>query len=183
MKTSPLELSGLVLVTPNLYRDGRGFFLERFNKAEFAKHGLPTEFYQDNHSRSLPGVLRGMHFQRDPAQGKLIGVTRGQIWDVAIDLRNGSATFGHHLGITLSADSGQMLWIPAGFAHGFCVLGDESADVLYKVDARYNPATECGIRWDDPDLAINWPLAKPIVSDRDLKFGTFADYKAGPMLY
>jgi dTDP-4-dehydrorhamnose 3,5-epimerase len=174
MKVTPLNLPGLVLVSPTIHRDARGFFMERFNRDRFWELDLPTHFVQDNHSRSFPGVLRGLHFQRDPAQGKLIGVSRGEIWDVAVDIRPDSPTFGKSLGISLSADSGQMLWIPAGFAHGFCVLGQEPADVYYKVDALYNPATEGGIRWDDPDLAIAWPLQTPIVSDRDKNLSTFA---------
>ena len=121
MKITPLELNGLLLITPVVHRDARGFFLERFSHDRFWDHNLPTHFVQDNHSRSLPGVLRGLHFQRDPAQGKLIGVARGEIWDVAVDIRPNSSSFGKCLGVRLTAESGQMLWMPEGFAHGFCV--------------------------------------------------------------
>lgn len=178
MNVTPLNLTGLVLISPTIHRDARGFFLERFNRERFWELDLPTHFVQDNHSRSFPGVLRGLHFQRDPAQGKLIGVNRGEIWDVAVDIRPDSPTFGKSLGVSLSAETGQMLWIPAGFAHGFCVLGQEPADVCYKVDASYNPASESGIRWDDPELAIAWPVPTPIVSDRDKNLGFFADCMA-----
>jgi dTDP-4-dehydrorhamnose 3,5-epimerase len=177
MKTTPLELPGLVLVSPTVYRDERGFFLERFNHERYWNSDLPSYFVQDNHSRSLPGVLRGLHFQRNPAQGKLIGVTRGEILDVAVDIRPDSPTFGRSIQVRLNAESGQMLWIPEGFAHGFCVLGQEAADVYYKVDGAYNPAGEGGIRWDDPDLAIAWPLQNPMISQRDRSLGSFADFK------
>src|SRR5262245_41452032 len=128
MKVIPLELRGLVLIEQVVHRDERGFFIERFNARKFTELGLPTEFVQENHSRSEPGVLRGLHYQNAPAQSKLVGVTRGRIWDVAVDLRPDSPTFGRHSALELSDDNGRMLWIPAGFAHGFCVLGDESAD-------------------------------------------------------
>src|SRR5437867_2019993 len=121
MKTTELGLQGLLLLTPTIHRDGRGFFLERFNLERFDRAALPTRFFQDNHSRSAPGVLRGLHYQANPAQGKLVGVTRGRVWDVAVDLRADSPTFGKSVGVELSDDNGQMLWVPAGFAHGFCV--------------------------------------------------------------
>jgi dTDP-4-dehydrorhamnose 3,5-epimerase len=178
MQTTRLALSGLVLITPRIHHDERGFFLERFNTERFWDHDLPTHFCQDNHSRSAPGVLRGLHYQTSPAQGKLIGVARGEIWDVAVDLRPDSPTFGKSLGVRLSAERGQMQWVPAGFAHGFCVLGNEPADVYYKVDAPYNPRAEGGIRWNDPDLDIDWPIASPIVSERDSGLESFAAYKA-----
>lgn len=177
MQVERLPLDGLVLITPQIYRDERGFFIERFQRDRFREHGLPTEFVQDNHSRSLPGVLRGLHFQSDPGQGKLIGVVRGRIWDVAVDIRPASPTFGKSFGIELSDENGLLLWIPAGFAHGFCTLGDDPADVLYKVDAPYRPAGEGGLHWADPDLAIAWPIRDPIVSARDEKLSSFAEYR------
>lgn len=181
MKTTPLAIDGLKLVELVIHGDQRGFFTERFNMTEFETQGLPTRFVQDNHSRSAPGVLRGLHYQFDPPQGKLVGVLRGRIWDVAVDLRPESATYGQHYGVELSDLNGRLLWMPAGFAHGFCVLGEEMADVLYKVDALYRPAGESGISWDDPDLAIPWPVQNPTVSARDQKLSSFAAYRAQPV--
>lgn len=180
MEVTPLEIADLLLVKLPVYRDNRGYFLERFNADAFAKHGLPARFAQDNHSHSLPNILRGLHYQSKPAQGKLVGVIRGRIWDVVVDLRAESATFGRTHGIELNDESGLQLWVPPGFAHGFCVLGDQPADVLYKVDAPYNPAGESGIHWADPELAIDWPVRKPILSARDDKLGAFAEYRAAP---
>ena len=157
----------LKLIQLTIHGDERGFFVERFQKDRFKAHGLPFEFVQDNLSRSAPGVLRGLHYQTDPGQGKLVGCTHGRIWDVAVDIRKDSPTFGKSFGVELSALNGKLLWVPAGFAHGFCVLGDEPADVMYKVDAPYNPSSEGGIRWDDRDLAIDWPINNPLVSARD----------------
>jgi len=161
--------------------DARGFFVERYNRDAYAALGLPTDFFQDNHSRSAPGVLRGIHYQHSPSQGKLVGVTRGQIWDVAVDLRADSTTFGQWYGTELSCENARMLWVPAGFGHGFCVLGEEPADVLYKVTAPYNPKGEGGICWDDDRLAIDWPIAQPQISERDAGLMTFADYQRSPV--
>lgn len=178
MKFTPLEIPGLVLVELKIQGDARGFFVERFRQDTFGQAGLPTAFAQDNHSRSAPGILRGLHYQTAPAQGKLVGVIRGRIWDVAVDIRPESPTFGKHIGVELSDINGKLLWLPAGFAHGFCVLGDEPADVLYKVDAPYNPTTEGGILWNDPELGIQWPIQNPITSLRDQKLQSFAGYRA-----
>jgi dTDP-4-dehydrorhamnose 3,5-epimerase len=178
MKVTPMDLPGLALINLTIHKDSRGFFIERYQADRFSDGGLPAPFIQDNHSRSFPRVLRGLHYQWKPAQGKLIGVTRGRIWDVVVDIRPDSATFGKSLGIELSDDNGLLLWAPAGFAHGFCVLGEELADVLYKVDAPYNAAGEAGIHWADPDLAIAWPVRRPVVSSRDDRLGSFADYRA-----
>jgi dTDP-4-dehydrorhamnose 3,5-epimerase len=167
MIVTELALSGLLLVELKIHWDDRGFFVERFNQERFDAHQLPIAFLQDNHSRSGPGVLRGLHYQKDPAQGKLVGVIRGRIWDVALDIRPDSPTFGRWHSCELSDVNGRLLWIPAGFAHGFCVLGQECADLLYKVDSRYNPRGEGGVHWADPNLAIPWPVAKPSVSSRD----------------
>jgi dTDP-4-dehydrorhamnose 3,5-epimerase len=180
MKVTPVEIKGLLLVQLRLHGDARGFFVERFQEARFREAGLPTHFVQDNHSRSGPRVLRGLHYQANPDQGKLVGVVRGRIWDVVVDVRPDSPTFGQSLGVELSDMNGQVLWIPPGFAHGFCVLGDEPADVLYKVDSPYTPSGEGGIRWNDPELAIAWPLKDPIVSARDQALGTFAQYRQKP---
>lgn len=183
MEISTLELPGLALVQLKLHGDARGFFVERFREDAFAKAGLPNYFVQDNHSRSAPGVLRGLHYQVSPAQGKLVGVVRGRIWDVAVDIRPNSPTFGKHFGVELSDMNGRLLWIPAGFAHGFCVLGSEPADVFYKVDGLYNAATEGGIAWNDPDLAISWPLESPAVSARDQSLASFAEYRKNPVAW
>ena len=180
MKFVALELSGLVLVELKVLGDARGFFVERFHEQRFAEHGLPTRFAQDNHSRSAPGVLRGLHYQLNPAQGKLVGVIRGRIWDVAVDLRPGSTTFGQRYGVEMSDLNGRLLWIPPGFGHGFCVLGDEPADVMYKVTAPYNPAGEGGVKWDDADLAIPWPIQNPTISGRDQKLPSFAELRSRP---
>ena len=168
------SLAGLKLVQLTVHGDERGFFVERYQAERFSQHGIPVTFVQDNHSRSAPGVLRGLHFQTAPTQGKLVGCVRGSIWDVAVDIRPGSPTYGHHYSVELSDMNGKLLWVPAGFAHGFCVLGDQPADVFYKVDAFYNPSTEVGIRWDDPDLKVQWPVSQPTVSARDAQLPSFA---------
>ncbi|HWE93657.1 MAG TPA: dTDP-4-dehydrorhamnose 3,5-epimerase [Tepidisphaeraceae bacterium] len=180
MKVVPLEIKGLMLVELKVHGDARGFFVERFQIDRFGEGGLPTHFAQDNHSRSAPGVLRGLHYQTNPTQGKLVGVVRGRIWDAVVDIRPDSATFGQHAAFELSDVNGRLLWVPPGFAHGFCVLGDEPADVLYKVDATYNPAGEGGVAWNDAQLAVPWPIANPTISQRDQKLPTFAQYKANP---
>jgi len=181
MKAIPLDLNGLILIELAVRRDVRGFFTERFQAARFEELGLPTNFVQENHSRSLPGVLRGLHYQHTPAQGKLVGVIRGRIWDAAVDLRVDSPTFGRHSSLELSDANGRLLWIPSGFAHGFCVLGDEPADVVYSVDAFYNPEGDGGIYWADSDLAIDWPIKDPILSQKDQWLARFASYKASPV--
>lgn len=178
MHVIPERLSGVLMIELDCFRDERGFFIERFNEHRFREAGVPVRFCQDNHSRSIPGVLRGLHFQTDPAQGKLVGVVRGRIWDVVVDIRPSSPTFGQHLGAELSDANGRLIWIPAGFAHGFCVTGDEPADVIYKVDSPYNKVTERGILWSDPELAIAWPVTHPIVSERDRALASFAEYRA-----
>jgi dTDP-4-dehydrorhamnose 3,5-epimerase len=180
MKISPLGLSGLLLIEPPMFRDARGFFVERHSDHRFQSHGLPR-FCQDNHSRSHPGTLRGLHYQAHPPQGKLVGVIRGTIWDVAVDIRPDSATYGKHVAIELNDNDSRLLWIPAGFAHGFCVTGSEDADVLYKVDSPYEPSTEGGIVWSDPELAIPWPIARPIVSERDCNLPHFSSYREAPV--
>lgn len=170
MKVRSLEIPELLLVELPVFRDDRGTFLERYHVDKFRAAGLPTNFVQDNHSKSAPGVLRGLHYQGVPApQGKLVGVTNGHILDVAVDVRPGSPTFGKYCAAELSSENNCLLWIPAGFAHGFCVLGDQVADVVYKCTSVYTPAAEGGIRWDDPTININWPLKNPLLSPRDEK--------------
>jgi dTDP-4-dehydrorhamnose 3,5-epimerase len=170
MKVSDVSISGLKLIELKIFNDNRGFFVERYNEKAFTDAGLPTRFVQDNHSRSSARVLRGLHYQTAPAaQSKLVSVLKGRIWDVAVDIRQDSPTYGKHYALELSDSNGLSLWIPAGFAHGFCVLGDEPADVLYKVDEFYSPNCDRGIRWDDPALNIPWPIHDPIVSEKDAR--------------
>jgi dTDP-4-dehydrorhamnose 3,5-epimerase len=166
MKFTPLPLPGLVLVEPAVHGDARGFFMETYREDRFAAAGIPTHFVQDNHSRSRRGTVRGLHYQRDPGQAKLVRCASGAIWDVAVDIRPDSPTFGRWHGEELTADNHRMLYIPIGFAHGFAVLSDV-ADVLYKVSSVYNAATEAGIAWDDPGIGVDWRVAEPILSERD----------------
>jgi dTDP-4-dehydrorhamnose 3,5-epimerase len=182
VKVSPLSLAGIVLIELRVYTDQRGFFVERYNEARFEQCGFPR-FCQDNHSRSVPGTLRGLHYQVRPAQGKLVGVIRGAIWDVVVDIRPGSPTYGRYLATELDDQNGRLLWVPGGFAHGFCVVGSQPADVIYKVDAPYEPTTEGGIVWSDPDLAIPWPVSQPTVSDRDRNLPSFGAYRQRPPLW
>jgi dTDP-4-dehydrorhamnose 3,5-epimerase len=180
MQVTPLDLPGLCLVELKVHGDQRGFFVERYNRTAFEKHGIPSHFVQDNHSRSAPGVLRGLHYQYGPAQGKLVGVTRGRIWDVAVDIRHDSPTFGKSYEVELNDTNGKLLWIPGGFAHGFCVLGDEPVDLLYKVDNYYDPKSEGGIHYADKEIGLNWPLQNPTTSARDRELPSFAQYRAAP---
>jgi dTDP-4-dehydrorhamnose 3,5-epimerase len=162
-----LELPDVLQVTPTRHVDARGHFAETWRRTAFAAAGIDADFVQDNLVRSVRGVLRGLHYQLPPrAQGKLVFVLSGEIYDVAVDLRPGSPTFGRSVSCTLSAASGNGLWIPAGFAHGYAVLS-ESADVLYKVTAEYDPASDRGVRWDDPTLAVRWPVKEPLLSAKD----------------
>ena len=175
MTESP-KLAGLKIIPLKIFHDERGFFLERYQQERFAALDLPRNFVQDNHSRSKPSVIRGLHYQHSPAQGKLVGVIRGKIWDVVVDIRKDSPTFGEHQAFELDDQSGIMLWVPGGFAHGFCVLGDGDADVIYKVDVPYSPLNEGGIAYNDPDLQIAWPVKNPVVSSKDQVLPSFKDY-------
>lgn len=161
------QLKGVLIIEPEVFRDARGFFMESYNKRTFQAHGIAYEFVQDNHSRSAHKVLRGLHYQdmRAP-QTKLVRCTLGQVWDVAVDLRVGSPTFGRWVGVELSAENARQLLVPIGFGHGFIVLS-EVAEVQYKCDAYYEPAAEGVILWNDPDIGIAWPLPDPILSSRD----------------
>jgi dTDP-4-dehydrorhamnose 3,5-epimerase len=160
-------LPGVLLIEPKVFGDARGFFLESWNRKTFADLGLDIDFVQDNHSRSSRGVLRGLHYQLDEPQGKLVRVTSGAVFDVAVDVRKSSPHFGQWTGHELSADNRRMLWIPPGFAHGFLVLSD-IADFLYKATAYYAPQWDRGIRWDDPEIGVQWPLAgAPLLSAKD----------------
>lgn len=178
MQLIKTPLQDAYVVQLQVHGDARGFFVERFHSEKLAAQGLALDCVQDNHSRSAPGVLRGLHFQADPPQGKLVGCVRGRIWDVAVDARPASPTFGQWHAEELSDINGKLLWIPPGFLHGFCVLGDEPADVLYKVTGRYNPASEVGVHYADPQLNITWPGDSFLVSDKDKALGSFADYQA-----
>ena len=160
------RLDGLVLLTPAKYGDERGFFMETYRADTWAAQGVPTEFVQDNHSRSRRGTVRGMHFQLSPGQGKLVRVARGRVLDVVVDIRRDSPTFGQWESVELDDERAQQLWIPVGFAHGFCVLSDV-ADFVYKVTSYFDPATETGFSFADPDVGIEWPDGELIYSQRD----------------
>ncbi len=176
-----LPIIGLMLIESKEFHDERGFFTERYNRETFLKEDFNETFVQDNFSRSLPGVLRGLHYQFDQPQGKLVGCTRGRIFDVVVDLRHTEPTFGQYFGVELSGEKTLALWIPPGFAHGFCVLGNESADVLYKVNSVYNPKGELGIRWNDAKFGIHWPLSSPKLSAKDIVAPGFEDYLKSPL--
>lgn len=162
-------LSGVLLIKPKVYGDHRGFFLEICRTEEYAAVGISLPFVQDNHSRSTRGILRGMHYQFPNTQGKLVFVTRGKVFDVAVDIRRSSPNFGHWFGTVLDDENHNQLWIPPGFAHGFCVLSDV-ADFMYKCTEIYHPEQDAGFLWNDPDVAIQWPLeGEPILSEKDKK--------------
>ncbi len=168
------ELEGLVVIEPKVFEDDRGFFMETFHRPRFAAAGIDVEFVQDNHSRSSLGVLRGLHYQLTRPQGKLVRVLRGQIFDVAVDLRRHSPTFGRWYGCHLTENNRRQLYIPPGFAHGFCVTSDV-ADVIYKCSAVYHPQDERTLIWNDPALDIHWPVASPIISGKDALGRRLAD--------
>lgn len=163
-------IDGLILVIPQVFRDKRGFFMERFKHSDFAKASITEHFVQDNHSKSAKDVLRGMHYQKEPsAQGKLVYCIKGKIFDVVVDIRKGSPSFGKWRGIDLSDENDYMLYVPKGFAHGFLVLSDE-ATVIYKCTGEYSKENERGIIWNDPVVNINWPVESPVLSDKDKQF-------------
>jgi len=176
MKVEPQAIPDVLLIEPARLGDARGFFSEVWSRRGLAASGLDVEFVQDNHSLSREaGVLRGLHFQRPPAaQGKLVRVVRGSILDVAVDIREGSPTYGRHVACVLSAANWQQLWVPRGFAHGFATL-EPDTEVLYKVDAYYDRAADAGILWSDPALGIAWPVETPILSDKDRTAPRLAD--------
>ncbi len=167
------EITDVILIKPKIFLDDRGFFLESYKRSDYKKAGIDVEFIQDNHSQSIKGVLRGLHFQKKPyEQGKLVRCIKGAIFDVAVDVRKGSATFGRWVAYELTEENNFMIWIPQGFAHAFLTLS-ERAEVMYKVsNSEYAPEYDAGVRWDDPDIAIQWPLKKygivqPILSPKD----------------
>ncbi len=171
------EIPDVILVEPDVFGDDRGFFMETWHAEKFAAGGIAADFVQDNHSRSSQGILRGLHYQVTKPQGKLVRVLSGEVFDVAVDLRKSSATFGHWVGMSLSAENKKMLWVPPGFAHGFYVISQQ-ADFFYKCTDFYAPELERAIRWDDPDLAIDWPLTNdkpPVLAPKDEAAAAFKD--------
>jgi dTDP-4-dehydrorhamnose 3,5-epimerase len=169
MKVEPAGLPGLLLIEPTCFRDERGFFLESYQKERYRTAGIDDDFVQDNHSRSEKGVLRGLHFQVRRPQAQIVTVLRGRIFDVAVDLRPGSQTFGQWCGLELSDAKPRQLYMAPGLAHGFCVLSD-GADLHYKVSRYYDRADEGGVLWNDPDIGIRWPIAQPTISARDAAY-------------
>lgn len=169
-------LPGVLIIEPRVFGDSRGFFMETWNAAGFAGAGLDLTFVQDNHSRSQKGVLRGLHFQNPGPQGKLVRVTQGAVYDVAVDLRGSSPTFGQWVGVELSADNKRMFWVPEGFGHGFLTLEDDT-DFLYKCTAPYAPQSEFTLAWDDPAVGIDWPTVgcDPLISEKDARGLALAD--------
>jgi dTDP-4-dehydrorhamnose 3,5-epimerase len=177
MTFQELELKDLILISPSVFGDDRGFFMETYNKDVFSKAGLTMEFVQDNHSKSTEGVLRGLHFQNPPfAQGKLVRVTKGAIWDVVVDLRKSSPTYKKVAKVLLNDVDKRMLYVPVGFAHGFVSI--EPCEVQYKCTNVYNKASELGIRWDDSDLAIDWTIENPLVSTKDQELPYLRDIES-----
>lgn len=174
MEVVELSLSGLKLLKPRVFRDERGFFLESFRTERCREAGITSDFVQDNHSRSVRGTLRGLHYQSTPGQAKLLRVVSGRIFDVAVDIRPGSPTFGKWEGVYLDAEDHHQVFIPIGFAHGFCVVS-EVADVLYKVSNPYDATTECTLSWNDPAIGVIWPVEDPVLSARDHRGESLAD--------
>ena len=170
MKFIPLDIPGLVVIEPHIFEDSRGYFFESYRHDVFSKHGIPEPFVQDNESKSSLGVLRGLHYQIEPhAQAKLVRVLKGKVFEVAVDIRPASPTFGRHFSTVLEGSKKQLLYVPVGFAHGFCTLEDET-EFFYKVSDFYSPEYERGILWNDPDLAIPWPKMEYTFSAKDQKY-------------
>ena len=176
MRIETTPLAGLAVIHPDVFPDDRGWFYESYNIDKFKTLGIETTFVQDNHSKSVKDTLRGLHFQTAPGQAKLVRCTLGKIWDVAVDIRPKSPTFGKWHAVELDDQSKLSFFIPVGFAHGFCVLSD-MAEVQYKCSSVYNGSTEAGIAWDDPDFAVAWPVATPLLSKRDVGNQSFKQYK------
>jgi dTDP-4-dehydrorhamnose 3,5-epimerase len=178
VKITQTELSGVLVIAPDVFADERGYFIESYQRTRYAAApGLDVEFVQDNHSHSLRGVLRGLHLQRGKPQGKLVRTVTGHVWDVAVDVDPRSPTFRQWVGVGLTGDNHLQFYIPPGYAHGFCVLSD-TADVEYKCTQLYDAKDEVGIAWNDPELAIAWPVTAPRMSDRDRRNPTLAEYLA-----
>lgn len=177
MEVCALAIPDLKLVTPRVFPDHRGFFLESYQEARYADAGISVRFVQDNHARSTLGTLRGLHYQSSPGQAKLVRAVRGRVFDVAVDIRPDSPTFGRWAGVELDAETHQQLFIPVGFAHGYCVLS-EIAEVEYKVSSYYDAAAEMSLRWNDPEIGVAWPAVTPVLSARDEQAEAFAAYRA-----
>lgn len=175
MKIELTHLEGVKLIIPQVFEDERGFFMETYHEEKFKDHGLPTKFVQDNHSRSSKGILRGLHFQKPQWQGKLVRVIQGEIFDVAVDVRKDSSTYGQWYGTFLSDKNKNQLYVPEGFAHGFCVVSD-IADVVYKCTSLYKPDEDNSLLWNDKDIGIEWPIDNPILSEKDKNAKTLAQY-------
>jgi len=175
IKIESRHLQDVVIVIPDIFQDSRGFFSETYRADQFRVLGLPTEFVQDNHSRSARGVVRGLHFQWDPPMGKLMRVTAGAAFLVAVDIRKGSPTLGRWVGVEASAQNRKQVWAPAGFARGFCALADNT-EIQYKCTGIYNGKAESAIRWNDPQIGIQWPVTDPVVSEKDQKARSLADW-------
>ena len=173
MRVTETRLPGVLLIEPDVHRDGRGFFVETYHIDRYRECGIAAPFVQDNHSRSIQGTLRGLHLQLQRPQGKLIHVIEGEIFDVAVDVRRGSAAFGRWVSVALSADNFRQVYVPPGFAHGFCVVSP-IAQVEYKCTDVYDPASEIGIAWNDPAIGIEWPARDPLLSPRDRAHPTLA---------
>ena len=177
MKVIETKLPGVLIIQPKVFADHRGFFKETFEAQRYAEVGIDLPFVQDNHSRSQQGVLRGLHLQKTRPQGKLVSCSNGAVYDVAVDVNPESATFGQHVGVELTDDNHRQLWIPPGYAHGFCVLSDV-ADFQYKCTDLYFPEDEGGLIWNDSDVGIDWPIKDPALSDKDWKLPTLAQILA-----
>jgi dTDP-4-dehydrorhamnose 3,5-epimerase len=177
MKVIETSLPGVLVVEPQVFKDPRGFFYESYNEGKFVKAGIHANFVQTNVSRSARGVLRGLHYQWPNPQGKLVSVLDGEVYDVAIDIRRGSPTFGQWTAVVLTADNHRHMWIPEGFAHGFCVLS-ESATFTYQCTALYEPASDASIAWNDAAIGIDWPISQPLISDKDAKAPLLANVAA-----
>jgi len=168
MKVTECRLAGVKIIEPRVFQDNRGFFLESYNRSNYSKYGIDQDFVQDNHSKSVKNTLRGLHYQINPGQDKIVRVIAGEVFDVVVDIRRNSPTYGQWEGFILSAENKLLIYVPKGFAHGFCVLSD-SAEFVYKCSEYWSPKDERGIVWNDPDINVRWPLTDPILSAKDLK--------------
>lgn len=169
-------IPGVVLVEPTVHRDERGFFVETYHEPRYRENGITARFVQDNHSRSRGGILRGLHAQSPNPQGKLVRCIEGRVWDVAVDVRLGSPTFGKHVAMELSDENFHQLYVPPGLLHGFCVLS-EAAQIEYKCTGVYDPAADFGVRWNDPELAVPWPIDAPLLSEKDANAPLLAEVR------